>query len=482
MVRKNCISRPARSILIFLAFLLFTILVRLQTFGNPVLGFDEQFYLLVGDRMLHGAVPYIDIFDRKPIGLFLIYAAIRKIGGEGFIQYQLVAAGFTAATAFLIYRIARELGKGFAPGIAACLYILWLCLMECEGGQAPVFYNLPMAMAALLTLRAMTTERRVVSLGCAAMLLVGIAMQIKYTSLFEGVFFGTTLLWTRFRSNSQLLPAATVSLLWIGCALLPTAAAMFFYWHIGALRPFFFANFLSFFGRLSDPLTAQIAGLTILVGILSPLVFFAVLGPRVRSKQTAFIWLWLGACLFGVFAVGSFLNPHYGAPVLLPLTIATVPCFSSNSRRQMMGIALAAVAVVAGQLVMSVLIAWKGGRSEAMAVAEAARPQHGCIYVYDGYPALYFLTKSCLLTRWIFPGHLNTQDEASIKALGVDPVSEERRILQGRPDVIVDVQPVYGLGNPQTHALVQAALARDYHLTAKIRTGAAIYHLVYRRN
>src|SRR5271168_2846811 len=85
---------------IFFGLLASALLVRAQTFNNPVLGFDEQFYLLVGDRMLDGAVPYVDIFDRKPIGLFLIYAAIRELGGDGFIQYKLVACGFVTFTAF----------------------------------------------------------------------------------------------------------------------------------------------------------------------------------------------------------------------------------------------------------------------------------------------------------------------------------------------------------------------------------------------
>lgn len=49
---------------------LVALVARWVTFGNPVIGFDEQFYLLVGDRMLHGAMPFVDIFDRKPVGLF----------------------------------------------------------------------------------------------------------------------------------------------------------------------------------------------------------------------------------------------------------------------------------------------------------------------------------------------------------------------------------------------------------------------------
>jgi hypothetical protein len=48
----------ASSWLVFFGLLAFALLMRGQTFNNPVLGFDEQFYLLVGDRMLQGAIPY----------------------------------------------------------------------------------------------------------------------------------------------------------------------------------------------------------------------------------------------------------------------------------------------------------------------------------------------------------------------------------------------------------------------------------------
>ena len=76
------LSKPSQdSFWLFAGILLFATLVRCQTFGDPFIGFDEQFYLLVGDRMWHhGDLPFVDIFDRKPIGLFLIYAAIRALG------------------------------------------------------------------------------------------------------------------------------------------------------------------------------------------------------------------------------------------------------------------------------------------------------------------------------------------------------------------------------------------------------------------
>ena len=471
---------------VFLGLLVLALLARGQTFGNPVLGFDEQFYLLVGDRMLQSAVPYVDIFDRKPIGLFLIYAAIRGLGGDGFLQYKLVACGFAALTAFVIYRGARSIGTGFAAGVAAALYLLWLDLMGGEGGQAEVFFNLPMAMAGLVTWESMRRREPGVRPGVLAMLLAGVAMQIKYTAVVEGVFFGCVLLWARYRSRGSLLAAAAVAPLWIGCALIPTVLAALAYWWMGALQPFVFANFLSISGRAPDPVADQMAGLLKLGVLLLPLLLFAGLSWRWRKSATVrvsgFPYLWLGASIAGVLLFASFLDPHYGMPVLVPVSIAAAPFFArARGTRLVAGLVLTAV-LIGGQVGIALGKMHKGGRKQAMAVAVAARPHRGCIYVYDGFPALYMLTRSCLPTRWAFPGHLNTRDEASEQALGVDPAAEVRRILATRPEVIVDDWPAYALGNAETRALVEAALARDYHLTAKVATGTARYRLVYRLN
>lgn len=479
------VASPAiRDGAVFFCLLAFALLVRAQTLGNPVLGFDEQFYLLVGDRMLQGAVPYRDIFDRKPIGLFLIFAAIRALGGDGFVQYKLVACGFATLTAWLIHRAARPISNGFAAAVAACLYLLWLNFTGGEGGQAQVFYNLPMLAAAMLIWRAIRTREHVVMRGCVAMLLAGIAIQVKYTAVFEGLFFGIALLGTYRRSGGSYAALIGPAALWIGCALFPTALAMLAYWRIGALEPFLFANFLSSFARPSDPFAAQLRGLLGLGVLFLPLFLLVALSARSRifgdRPDARFVLLWLGAAITGILLFGSFLSPHYGMPALVPACIATAPFFAAYRHARPAAFALLATALVAGQVALAQGAFRKGGRAEALLVAQAAQPVHGCLYVYDGYPALYMLTHSCLPTRWAFPGHLNTRDEASADALGVDPAAEVRRILAARPEVIVDDAPAYELGNPDTRVLVAAALARDYRLTASVRTGTARYRLVYR--
>ena len=81
-------------------------------------------------------------------------------------------------------------------------YLLWIETVEGGGGQAPIFYNLPMAGAALLTLGAMDDPRRRTVRGAGAMALVGLAIQIKYTAVFEGACFGLTLALAAFRHGT----------------------------------------------------------------------------------------------------------------------------------------------------------------------------------------------------------------------------------------------------------------------------------------
>ena len=66
---------PRWSIMLFAA-----VCVRALTFGNPIVHVDEEFYFVTAQRMLEGAIPYVDVWDRKPIGLFLLYVPPAMFG------------------------------------------------------------------------------------------------------------------------------------------------------------------------------------------------------------------------------------------------------------------------------------------------------------------------------------------------------------------------------------------------------------------
>ena len=465
--------------------------LRWQALGDPFSGFDEQFYLLMGDRMLHGAVPYVDLFDRKPVGLFLIYAGARALGGEGFIQYQLIALGFASGSAFLLWRaVLRRHGHWSAANIAV-LYLVWLNFMEGEGGQAEVLFNLPMIGAALLVWHAWDARTSSpvhgtsAARGAAAMLLVGIALQIKYTVIFEGVYFGAVLIAAQYLgADRPRAPAvrrtAALALVWMACAGLPTALAALWYWQRGSFDAFVFANLWSGFGRRPVAADLLLWGAAKQVAILALLLIPAALAWQRGNGRSAFLIGWLGTGVLGIVVLRDVLSPHYAIALLPPLLLLIAPLLRDQPARR---IALAALALVAAlsQIVLFVTHHRFGGADQAQALARAAQPRDGCLYVYDGPPALYLLTHACLPTRYAFPGHLNTAEEGSTAALGVDPAAEVSRIMASQPEVVVDVAPAFERGNRATRAVLGAALARDYRLTARLPRGDGSARLVYRR-
>lgn len=464
-------------------FILVAQIARAQTFGSPTIEFDEQFYLLVGDRMLSGALPYVDIWDRKPIGLFLIFAGIRSLGGDGVFAYQLVAALFVGCTALTIHALTILIGaKRFGATCAAIGYILWLNLLQGEGGQAAVFYNLPVAIAALLVARTLLEPNRTPSLeitGATAMILLGIAIQIKYTVVLEGIAFGMMFLWAAHKQQRSLLRTVSLAILCAIVALMPTILAVAYYAHIGHLGEFIFANFQSLALRGAPPIIAVLTDLLVGIAIIGLPLIAAIVGSRASTATTGakrFIIMWLIVAAVSMIAIKTF-SPHYFIPLTLPIMVAAGLAFGEYRK---LSIALMGVAALAGQGLLAYYDWAKGGRDEARAMVAAIGQVPNCLYVHNGFPSLYLLTNSCLPTRFVFPGLLNTQVEAT--AIGVNPSAEVKRILANKPDAIVTDLPVFSQGNRATQALVESALARDYHLVLKLKTGKNRYRLVYRIN
>jgi hypothetical protein len=459
-----------------------TVLARLAFYGNPVIEGDEQFYLLVGDRLLQGTLPYVEVWDRKPVGLFLIYAAIRALGGEGIVQYQIVATFFAAGTAFLVTRIAAEVASSRGALFAGITYILWLNVFGGEGGQSPVFYNLPVAGAALLTLWAVArpgSPARLLGLGAAAMLAIGLAMQIKYTAVFEGMFFGCALLWAGWRSGSAPLRLLLCAAAWMACALLPTLAALAAYAAMGELQAFVFANFTSVFQRNTAAVGSALGRLASMAGLLLPLAACAVLGLRMARRAggepealraAGFLAGWLAMAVAGVLLFGTYYN-HYALPLLVPLSVAAAPLLGSSAAR--LGripamLALSLVAVTATGVITAMHLRSRGNGSEVRALAEAVTPG-ASLYVFDGETILYFLTRSPLPTPYVFPTHLN--DLREVGGIGVDPVAELRRILASRPAFIATTDTTRPRINPESWALLSEALQTEYQPIRSVKIG-----------
>ena len=479
-LRADVRRSPLHAALPIAALVVLAFAIRIWLFGDPVIHVDEEFYFLTGGRLLHGALPFVDIWDRKPLGLFLIYAAAHAIGGGSVIAYQILATLSAAATAILIRRLALYVAGGAEAWIIAAAYLLYLMIFSGAGGQSPVFYNLPMA-AAVLVLMKDVEGKHVQRTGILAMLLVGIALEIKYSVVFEGIFFGCWLLWLDTRKGTGLPVRFVNALLWIASALLPTLLALGFYALIGHAHEFIQANFLSVFGR-REPIISSLGALANTILPLIPLIACVWLAvARLKPSPTGRLLIgWVVAATFGYLIFGNYYD-HYALALLPPFCAAGAAGLSGPRAKKYLAPILLIAAAGIGAYRTVIHVRHLGNAAQVAHVTSIIRAHlNGCMFVFEGHSMLYETTNACFVTRYIFPYHLSELKEAN--ALGVNVMDEMRRIDRAAPSVVVmDVNESKGDTNEETRVYLLAMVRSKYRLVGVAPIGSQEYAIFARR-
>jgi len=465
---------PRWSILLFAA-----ICVRALTFGNPVVHVDEEFYFVTAQRMLEGAIPYVDVWDRKPIGLFLIYVPPAMFGVPlGIWVYQMMALASVVGTALLIGRLAERAGWGRGALFSALLYIFMLGFGDGQGGQAPVFYNLVMAWAVLLVVphpEDSSGDRRRIRRAMLAMGLVGIAMQIKYSVVFEGMFLGLWLMWREWKLGTTIPHILRRGAALAAIAAVPTLIAGAVYFAIGHGDAWAYANFGSILERQSDPSNVLLRAFLKVALILALPLIVSGLSRHVPVRHEsehpvrALFFGWLIAAVVGLLLFGTWFN-HYALPVMVPACLCCAGFVGGTAigRKAVMPFMLITAAVGGEYTAWSAM--WHRGNAEELDnLASGIGRGQGCLYVHSGNAILYSYTDRCTVTPWIFPSHLSRERENG--ALGIDQVVEERRVFARKPEVVV-MRPEYlGERLEVRRVALQTMRSLGYRLTGRYPLG-----------
>jgi hypothetical protein len=444
----------------------FTLALRSMWFGDPVADFDEQLYSFIGWRMQYGELPFVDWWDRKPFGLFAIFGVVHALFGPSALAYQLAAAFSAFLTAWLTYGLAQRLVDRVTAMFAGTITVILLSAYSSYSGQSEVFFA-PL-MLGMVTLLVDADHPRFTRRAAMAMLLGGLALQVKYTVVPQCLFFGAWALWVEFRRNGALPALAGKAALFATMGLLPTAVVGLFYAVIGEFDAFWFANFASFFERAAAPQGRWVS--SHVIGV-APLVVLALGGTyvalRVRRPEPFATWVFFAA--WALSALATVLLPgtvylYYYAALSAPAALLALPLLDRHGPMKL------APAVVLSALLLALLSLpnrYAQSQDQRQAVAELASaiaPHVGseanCLWIWDGPTVLYRLTNSCVPTRFVYPDHLNNTLETG--ALGVDQVEEISRILAAQPGAIVTADKGMTIRNPQAKALVEATLARAY--------------------
>jgi hypothetical protein len=460
-------AMPVRADWLAAAALLLVILVtRAIWFGDPVAGFDEQIYSLIGWRMTHGDLPFVQVWDRKPFGLFAIFAVAHWLFGPGPVAYQIVASLSAFVGALLVYALAKLLVDRVSAAIAGALYLMLVAAYGSQSGQSEIFHT-PMMLAMLWLVR---DPRRPDAARRAtwAMLIGGIALQIKYTVLPQCLFFGVYALYGEWRAGAKPTQLAKRAGIFALLGILPTALVALFYLAVGHFEQFWFANFVSFFERAPAPagrLRPDLAVAMLPLGLLIALGLYAALrlNPPRDWRIYGLFAGWTLAALGTIMLPATVYLYYYAALAPAAALLAVQLIDVRATARFVPAVALLLSAGYIANPPQRYAHSQSERRTEARlsaAIAPFVGHTGDCLYVFDGPAVLYRTTGTCLPTRYLYPDHLNNALE--IHSLEVDQPTEISRILALRPGVIVTANHAVTKQRDVNLALIHNATESHY--------------------
>jgi hypothetical protein len=294
-------------------------------------GRDQSIYALVGEGVLHGKMPYRDLWDFKPPGIFLAYALAQGVFGRGMAAIRVLEAAGMIGMVFAFMRLADTFFERPRAGLVggALAAIIHAELDFWHSGQPEVFGGYLTAFALVLATSRFHPRRRAwVWLGVGA--LFGLAFLFK-PPLGGGAFVCAAYLSKREQQRVASTARALLALLIVGVgAALPIllCGAWFvargawpaLHWTLGEFTPGYTA--LSWQGReAAKMLYYALEEAFFRFSALAAAGVFAMASiAPIHSREREGVFLVLGVIamqLAGVAMQGKFFAYHYAATLQL---------------------------------------------------------------------------------------------------------------------------------------------------------------------
>ena len=182
---------------VIVAFLLaFSVLTRLPFYFVDAVDWDESTFILMGQSLLDGNLPYIELWDIKPPLAFVAYAVFIATLGKSVVAIRLAGTLCVFVTSWLVYLIGRSIGDRRGGLIAGILFIVAVSLIS--GGQATMTEQV--ALVPLIGALAWLIGRKLTPLVLlVAGILLTTATLVRLNLAYVVVAVGFWLLYSKFR-------------------------------------------------------------------------------------------------------------------------------------------------------------------------------------------------------------------------------------------------------------------------------------------
>lgn len=435
-------------------------------FRDVVLVRDEGEYAYIGQRILHGEVPYRDVYNQKTPVAFYTVAAGQALLGPSVSELRLFGSAYGLLSTGAVYAVARS---ALGPLGAALAALSFGAMVFDQAGilhqaSTEYFMLLWLALGVLAWNKAGALGRP--GWALAAGTLAGLACLTKQSGAALLLYFAADALFRRRRAGRAALAASLREFAWAaaGFAVALASVAAFFAAH-GALREFVDCAWLQIGGYVGERYhdLALLGRLTQVAEIAGRDAGFWVVGAfglyrAARSGMGAASgwWILLLALLAAALAPGGS-SRHYYLPLALPFALGMAAL--AQSLRERAGALRAATA-------LALLLPWLGPLSHgwsllhpdlsrlpprifrpfdraalvARAIEERTEPEERFLIV-GSEPQIYYLADRPAATRLIHV-YTATGPYAAAPSLHAELVSDLR---DGRPRYVLLVNIISSL-------------------------------------
>lgn len=459
----------------FAGIIALTIAVRLPFFFPAVIDWDESTFILLGQCLLDGHLPYTHLWDVKPPLLFGFFAAAISLVGHSIIGIRAAGAVCVAATGWITYLIVVRTARASAAWFSAALVVVLSSLIS--SGQATMSEHvmLPALMGAVWLWQAPDRSRRTYFwMGVLVAVATLVRLNIALTAVAFTVLIGIEAVRSRsVRRADAWLAFCAGGLAVVALVSLPFALAgeLPLLWRSAVVAPLVRAEIPVPGGPLLD--LVRIGFITDETHGVFWLATFAwcaaVAGFLVaRNYSLAFI----AASVCAGMAVSGTSSQHYFIQIVPFAAVLCAPLLNHHARRVRIAVwMLASAAAVASlgpvateyRAVASSLRrgeALKGGAAyEIAAYLQRENTERRPVLLLIDHVA-HWLTRSEPVTRFATPPSTLSRPHV-LRVMGTTPRAELIDIFARAPEFVVIWRETMFL-EPADQSWVESVLARDY--------------------
>src|SRR5262249_4537460 len=181
-------SLAFQEVLVVTLLLIWALFIRLPFFFPATLDWDESGFIIMGQGILDGLLPYDALWEIKPPLVYAFFAAAISLFGKTIVSVRLAGCLWVTAAAYLTYRSAYALTSERRASIAAAVLFITATSLLSPEIMSETLALVPLIGALLLLL---TTERTGsaclfagVLMGTAGMFRINLA----YLALLVGLY------------------------------------------------------------------------------------------------------------------------------------------------------------------------------------------------------------------------------------------------------------------------------------------------------